>query len=159
MALFFPGQSECPYCRKVISENDKAYLFPPFISNANDPFWQFNDAVFHLNCLTKHPLGKRATSFAERYFFTINPTNRICVAGKNPIAGPEDYIYINLLTSDEDEKLFSYSFLTLDRNNLSIWNDREDFISSARKFIEEKKWGVFQLQPDFLGDLINQVSA
>ena len=52
----------------------------------------------------------------------------------------EDYIFIDLLTSEESEILFNYRFITLDINNILRWIDRDNFIAAVSKFNEEGKW-------------------
>ena len=51
MALFQPGKTECPLCRKVIGKDDEAVGTTHFIADQTDPLWQYSDAMFHKRCL------------------------------------------------------------------------------------------------------------
>lgn len=140
MALFYTNQ-KCRLCQKGMDNIEHLFAFPAFISNTLDPFYQFNDSVVHLECLQEDPLGNRAIKFADQFFFSTRRENRICIIGKNIIKNFEDYIFIDLLTSNEREALYKFNFITLDRNNLEGWTDRSKFIATATKFKEENKWG------------------
>jgi hypothetical protein len=157
MALFFANQ-KCPLCQKEMDDIAHLFAFQAFISNTLDPFYPFNDSVFHLECLKEHPLGNRAIKFADQFFFSTHRENRICIVGKNIIKNFEDYIFIDLLTSDEQEALYKFNFITLDRNNLEGWTDRSKFIATATKFKEENKWGDLSdfKYLDYLIEIISQ---
>lgn len=154
MAQLFPVKSKCVLCRKVIELDDEAFLFPPFIQNTKDQLYQFNDASVHISCLNESSLGIKATQFSSKYISATTPKNRTCIVSGEPIDSSENYIFISLLTSNEVDELYDFSFLTLDRNNIRLWKDREKFIALAEKFKEEEKWGNYEPYK-YLDDIIN----
>lgn len=157
MALFFINQN-CSLCNKEMNDTEKVFSFPTFIQNAKDPYYQFNDSVFHMECLKIHLLGHRAIGFAEHFFLNTRPENRICIVSKKKVLNFDDYIFIDLLTSYKNEELYDFRFITLDRNNLTKWEDRNRFITAALKFKRENKWGDFG-EFKYLDDLINRIEG
>jgi hypothetical protein len=140
MAITFIDQIECSLCGEKLTNIDQIFGFSPFVQNIKDPFYQFNDASLHKKCLDNHPLGSKAIDFAAEFYLKTRPKNRICVAGGNLINNYVNYIFIDLLSSDEHEELSRFNFTTLDRNNLKAWNDRDLFLKIAMKFREDGKW-------------------
>ena len=141
MAIIIFNQSICSICEKELQEREQVFSFPVFTQNTKDPYYFFNDSTFHTKCLINDNLGKKAIAFSKEFFFATDPKNRKCIVGGNKIKKIEDYIFIDLLTSDETQDLFKYKFITLDVNNLTNWDDRCDFILTAQKFLKENKWG------------------
>ncbi|WP_223607548.1 hypothetical protein [Chryseobacterium sp. OSA05B] len=115
-------------------------MFPAFIPNVKDSLYLFNDAGVHHSCLAKHPLGSKVSAFLETMIFKTRPKNRFCDIGGNIIDLPENYLFTNLLTSDEKDTLYSFNFMNIDIRNLSKWKDRKNFIDAIEKFEEEKEW-------------------
>jgi len=140
MAILFINQTDCGICNKKITDSDSAFSFPSFIQNTKDRLYIFNDSVFHLNCLNTHPFGMKAIEFAKQYFYSVKLENRKCIIDGKIIENFHDYIFMDLLTSNENEKLYQFNFITLNRNNLHKWEDRNSFINIAEKFIEDEKW-------------------
>lgn len=140
MAIAFINQTECGICNEKITNLESIFSFPPFIQNIKDPLYQFNDSVFHINCLNKHPFGSKAIELAKKYFYSVKPENRKCIVDGEIIENFHDYIFMGVLTSNEEGELYKFNFITLNRRNLYKWKDRNDFISIAEKFIENGKW-------------------
>ncbi|WP_449397594.1 hypothetical protein [Chryseobacterium wanjuense] len=140
MAITFINQTECGICNEKITDLENIFSFPPFIQNIKDPLYQFNDSTFHINCLNKHPLGKKAIELAKQYFHNIRPENRKCIVDGKIIENYQDYIFIDVLTSNEQEELYKFNLITLNRNNLQKWKDRNDFLCIAEKYINDGKW-------------------
>jgi hypothetical protein len=143
MAIVFINQTMCSICCKELKKEDKIFSFPPFVQNTKDPFYQFNDTACHIECLKNHPLGNMAIKFAREYFLKTRPENRICYIGNNLISNSDDYIFLDLLTSNEAEELHAFNFTTLDRSNLKKWDKRDKFLKIASKFRDNGKWGDF----------------
>jgi len=140
MAITIFNNTVCPVCHMQLEENDSLFSFPAFVSNTRDPFCQFNDASFHLNCLQQHELGNSAIQFAEKCILETRPENRICAVGGNIIENESDYIFMGLLSSNEKEPLHRFNFLSLDKRNVGRWADRNDFIAIASEFKAQEKW-------------------
>ncbi|RKT01464.1 hypothetical protein [Chryseobacterium defluvii] len=157
MAIIFTDKTECLLCGKKITDEEDFFIFPPFIQNVKDIYYKFNDTGFHSNCLKNDELGNQAILFAQEYIDKTRPKNRICIVGGNLIQRFEDYIFIDMLTSDKEEALFKFNFITLDRNNLQRWNDRENFIQYAEEFKKENKWEDLT-EFKYLDNLIKKVS-
>jgi len=140
MAIIIHNQSECPICRTILYDHQNVVLFPALISNTKDPLCIFSDAGIHRSCLEGHFLGSKASTFLEKVIFKTRPENRICDIGGNTIDLPENYLFINLLTSDETEELYSFNFMNIDIRNLSNWVDKQNLVDSIEQFLEEEKW-------------------
>jgi hypothetical protein len=153
MAIFITGKSICQICNKVLGKQDEIIAFPPFVANVKDAIRFCNDEAFHYKCLMEHPLGERAVELSDQFIFKKSPENRFCDIGRNPIPGPDSYILMPLLTSDESEELYAFNFMSIDKHNIKNWNDRERFIAIVKRFRSEGKWGD---RPgyDFLGPLL-----
>ena len=141
----------------ILDNLEDIFSFPAFVANTQDPLYKFNDTSFDKKYLKAHPLGEKAVSLANEAILRTRPENRICAAGGNLITDPDDYIFTNLLTSDENEELYQFNFVTLDKNNLNIWNDRERFIRAAKKFKQEDKWGDIG-EFEYLDRLIEEIA-
>ena len=139
-----------------ITDKENAFSFPPFIQNTKDIFYQFSDSSFHITCLKNHMLGEKAIEFSEKYFLNTKPENRKCIVDKKIIKDYDDYIFIDLLTSNISDKLYKFNFTTLNKNNLNRWTDRENFVFLAKRFINEGRWGDFSSYK-YLDKLINLV--
>jgi len=140
MALIFSGKSKCPLCNEIMYDYEDIVLFPPFVQNMKDPYYIFNDNGVHKKCLTASPLGARAMEYRDIVFYKTRPENRICDIGGNLITSMDDYIFTDLLTSDAKEDLHQFNFMTIDKNNLNKWVQRENFLITARKFLSDDKW-------------------
>lgn len=140
MAIIITDKTVCPLCSEILKEEDVIYSFPHFVPNVKDELYMFSDMAFHYACIIKHPLWEKAYRYVERFKLSIMPQNRKCSVGGNLIDSYEDYIFIDLLTSNEKEELSNFNFWVLDRRNLSTWKEREKFIDIASKFIAEGKW-------------------
>ncbi|MEO1013138.1 MAG: hypothetical protein AAFX53_17725 [Bacteroidota bacterium] len=139
------------------NENQDLYSFPAFVPNMKDVLYEFNDQTLDLGYIKKHKYGEKALQLAEKAINASSPANRICSLSGDFVKNPQDYIFMGLLTSDEEEELYFYNFLTLDRNNLDKWIERKHFVRVAEEFIASDKWkdlGEFK----YLQDLIDQVS-
>jgi hypothetical protein len=58
MAIFVPGM-KCPLCHPPIARDQATRLFPPFVTDANDPFFVFHDVTVHQDCFLRD--ARRAT--------------------------------------------------------------------------------------------------
>lgn len=140
MSITFINQTKCKICDRKINTLEDFFSFPPFIQNTKDPFYKFNDSTFHLNCLNKHSLGKKAMELAKQYFYNTRPENRRCIVDGKIVDNYNDYIFIDVLTSNEEENLYKFNLITLNRNNVTKWGDRNNFLCIARKFLDDGKW-------------------
>lgn len=144
MAIVLLEGSECPLCGNILRDSSDLFLFPPLISNMNDPLYIFSDSGVHETCLEKDSLCSEAKYFANK--LTAMPPY-ICAISGNKIKNHANAILIGLLTSNRQESLFQFNFLKMDRQQLHKWKDRSLFIETATRFIEEGKWkGVATLQ-------------
>lgn len=156
MAISLINKTVCSICNKELKGNEQIFYFPSFVQNTKDSFYEFNDSSFHTKCLHEHRLGEKAIRFADEFIIKTRPENRICVVGRNLIRDFENYIFIDLLTSNERENLYEFNFLTLDKNNLKIWTDKNIFLDAALKYKAEGKWGDLSTF-DYLGYLIEKI--
>ena len=138
-------------------EHQDGYSFPAFVPNLKDSLYEFNDQTLDFEYIKNHKYGEKAIQLAEKTIKESSPVNRICFFGRNIINNPDNYIFTGLLTSNEEEELYTYNFLTMDRNNLDKWSERKEFIRVAKEFIDLDKWkdlGEFK----YLNNLIDQLS-
>lgn len=140
MAIFIEDGTLCSLCGKTIKDGENAYALPAFVANAKDPLYFFNDSVFHKKCLLENSFGQKAIDLSEIFMERIRPENRICIVGKTKIKNIEDYVFIDLLTSETQEPLYRYNFLTFDKHNIFLWKEREQFLETVEQFIKDDKW-------------------
>ena len=157
MSITIINKTICCICEKVIEQGEVYRGFPPFISNVKDPLYFFNDASFHIECIKSHPSGNRAIKFADDFIINTSPTNRRCIVDNKRIENIEDYIFMGLLTSNDNEELFEFNFTTLNKKNLNKWTHRKRFIEVAIKFELDGKWGDFT-SFKYLENLIKVIS-
>lgn len=155
MALIFYSVTECPICGKVLNENEDIIAFPAFMSNMKDDLFFFNDAGFHRSCVMKHPFGMKAIKYGEEFFFRTKPENRICIVSKKRITKMDDYLFTGVLSSDENETISRFNFITIDRTFVKEWPDRKSFLDAAGDFIKDDKWKGFA-SSKYLEQLIRQ---
>lgn len=143
MGVILFGKTECRVCKELIMQDESIYSFASFIHNKKDNLFQFNDETIHQRCFRKSELALVAKEFSEKFFEATKPPNRICSVGKSLIKNENDYIFIDVLTSNSEENLSKFNLLTLDKNNLSKWVLRNEFIDHVLKFQKEGKWEDF----------------
>jgi hypothetical protein len=126
MALYFERNKDY---------NQGKYSFPAFVPNTMDVLYEFNDQTIDLEYIKNHKYGEKAIQLSVKTIEASSPENRVCNVSGNIIRNPDSYIFTGLLTSDEKEELYLYNFITLDKNNLDKWVERDLFISVAKEFI------------------------
>ena len=134
------------------------YCFPPFVANVKDLLYEFNDDCFEINYLKNHPRGELAVITAESFLINTRPNNRICTIGGNLITKSEDYIFVDLITSDKEEKLHQFNFITIDKNNLGEWDKKTEFINLLCEFQNTEKWESVK-GIDYINVLIDKLSG
>lgn len=140
MALVFANLTVCNICNRIIKQDDEIIGFPPFISNAKDPFYFFNDAAFHKTCLLNHSLGKKAISFIDRLYFKTKPENRKCDIGGGEIPSFSDFIFVPMLTSDATESVYKYNFMTINKRNIPNWPGRQKMLEDLKEYNSSGNW-------------------
>lgn len=139
MAIIFEGLSKCPLCDKVLDKT-KTYLgFPPVTNNKKDALFVFSDSGVHEECVNKHPFADRLHHIMQAYDSSL-PVSRVCIVDGQIIKHPDHMIGFGMLTSDEKQPLFKYNFIRLNKENICDWNQREEFLSIAKKFIDDGEW-------------------
>ncbi len=143
----------------IIFSNDEheLYGFPAFVANSADLMFKYSDVVVPIDSLSTEE-GQRAIKLSEECLLNIKFENKICIVGGNRIINPDDYLFIPLLTSNEDEDLYQFNFLAFDKNNIAQWDRREEFIEVAKQFKKEGKWSDLT-DFKFLDNLIDQMSG
>lgn len=140
MAQIFYSITKCPICGKVLNERDVVIAFPPFVPNIKDQLYLFSDQGCHKNCVNNHPLGSVAIKLSNEFLFETRPDNRICKISGSVISIPDFYFFTGLLTSDQNEPLYRYNFITMDRRSIKLWDKREDLLRELISFKESGKW-------------------
>jgi hypothetical protein len=74
------------------------------------------------------------------YTDATRPENRICFISKNLIRDFNDYIFIDMLISNENKDLFKFNFLTIDKNNIRRWDERDEFLEAIVALKNSEKW-------------------
>lgn len=64
MAIYLSGISKCQICHKQIFDGEKRTSFTFFIDDENDPFWKYQDAVYHYDCFIN---WDEKMGFLEKY--------------------------------------------------------------------------------------------
>lgn len=154
MAIFLKGLTKCPLCGKII-DDDNFIMFPPFISNLNDKLAVFNDQTIHISCLNKHPLREEAIYFRQKYE-RKNRENKEKVIQLN--RNPRDFVFVPILTSDKEEKLYSFNFCLIDIQDIEGLPDHQILLSELKKFLLGNKWKSLSSDFNLLSYLIQKLS-
>ncbi len=157
MAITIYNMMVCELCNSKLDDKREIYSFPAFVANADDPVFKYNDKSYHMDCLNNEE-GQRAVFLVDECYFYTSPLNRVCEAGGNIITNPDDYLFLPLLTSNKEEALYKFNFLTFDKKNIKNWNKRVEFLSIAEQFKKEGKW-VDLSDFKFLDYLINSIKT
>ncbi|ESQ80871.1 hypothetical protein [Asticcacaulis sp. YBE204] len=64
MAIIFAGKSTCAICQNILLATDEILMFPAFIHDRADPFWDISDNAVHSTCFKQWP---EAPAFRERF--------------------------------------------------------------------------------------------
>ncbi len=156
MSILLLGKSTCPICGLTIKEGDQYYCFPAFVININDELFFFNDDNFHLDCLNRHKLGEVAKKYANLFVERIRPDNRRCLITGEKITDPNDHIFIDYLTSNEEDYLHRFNFVHICKRSLASWELRKRLVEELIKLKSSGKWQELAGK-DYLGNLISQL--
>jgi len=140
MALIFNGITECKLCNCKITDKDSIVAFPAFIVNECDPLFMFNDSVFHESCLLKHRSSDEILQRLRKYSHATGPGKRKCLVCKSEIKNPDDYLFIDYLTSDERKFLYKYNYTHLHKSHIDKWVDREEVIEELVRLNDSENW-------------------
>ncbi len=140
MALIIENSTKCPLCGEVLNDEKEFTGFPHFIANMKDVLAIFTDSGIHIECLNNHSLKNEALFYRDKFRATIPSPNSKCCIDNKLILKAEDIFSIPMLTSDVNEVLFRFNFLTFNKHNLSKWKDKLLFIKTAKQFIKDGKW-------------------
>ncbi|WP_212002731.1 hypothetical protein [Chitinophaga sp. HK235] len=157
MAIVFQGLSTCPLCEEILDKRNAYTMFPPLSGNAKEALYIFSDAAVHVDCLQKHPLCGMALSVRNQVDEHRPSPASVCLVDGKIITDPRNILVIGLLTSDPLEDLHRFNFLTLNKNNISRWAYRDEFLTATKKFISDGKWeqeGPF----NYLAHIINELT-
>ncbi len=158
MAVFIKDtEGICSICSKKMCDTEM-YSFPAFVPNLKDELSVFNDCLVHNSCLLNSGKGKKAIKLVNDFLFKIKPENRICIVDDKRIENPDDYIFIDLLSSKEDSDLYKYNFVTINRKNLKYWDEREKLIDLIFEIIKLNTWEDSS-SFDYLKHLIKKLSS
>lgn len=113
-------------------------MFPPLISNMNDPLSPFSDAGVHSKCFEIHPLAATVNKYVGEHDNMIS--RPVTDLKGDVIDDPKDVIFMGMLTSDQSEELHKYNFLVLNNTKLASWTERELFLTVAQRFLDDGKW-------------------
>lgn len=135
MAIVFENITKCPLCNDILSTEKEYIMTPNLITNQLDEFSLLSDVGIHTECLDRSPLKSRLIKFIDQYENSLKEIRRL--ADKY---NPREIINFNLLSSNESEPLYKYNYFVIPRQNLTEWNEYEDFIEHANAFLSEGKW-------------------
>lgn len=143
MALIFIGKSECAICKQILDEDREFTGFPALINNMNDALYIFSDAGVHTACLEAHPSKDNLLSVLKQYDENIPSPRSRCIVDGELIKTPRKTFTTGLITSDVHEPLFAFNFITLNKDNLSRWDDRDQLITLLQQYDAAGKWDGF----------------
>lgn len=157
MALVILGSSKCCICNNIINENDNYRGFPAFISNTKDSLYKFNDAVLHKECLENDSLKDKLIKHLSLFENRLPPSEQTCIVDGLKMKDPMQQFNIGLLTSNEDDPLYKYNYIILNKHNINKWTALEEFISEVEKYLEEDKYKGFKGY-NYLKYLIDEIT-
>lgn len=140
MALVFLSITECILCNEVIDASRPYVAFPPFTSNTKDPLYFFSDNAVHESCLHLHPRCQQVLTVLDAYDAGHISRGAVCAVDGELITDPHHYLSFGLLTSDPQEELYRFNFLTFNKMNVGDWAGRDEFVRIATAFLDAGKW-------------------
>lgn len=158
MAMIFYSLSKCPICNNALHESEDIIGFPPFVANQLDTLYVFNDSGCHRQCVVDHPHGRKAIGLSEKLIAATRPQNRICIISGALIDHPANYFCTGLLTSDEQEDLYKYNFITIDKRHIISWSEREEAINELVVFKNKNLWTDMS-DTHYLDSIINELKG
>ena len=90
MALILRGLTECSLCGVVIKDDEDIVATTHFISDQNDPLWQFSDSAMHKSCFLD---WDQRYNFVKKY----NETRGTMTSGNGTYHHMEDDGFISML--------------------------------------------------------------
>ena len=96
--------------------------FTAFVSNAVDPLYGFNDAVFHSSCLAREPLAAEALKRQSETVDRLGPSSHLCAVCGQRIAQWNENVTIPYLSASAKE-LVPFDYLQFHRSCLVRWKD------------------------------------
>jgi len=108
MVIFLENLTTCRLCEKTIKKHEKYFVFGPFISNEKSPLFFFNDSVFHLNCIQKHPLGTRVIQLCEEVETIAYKKPLVCCVCHQEINHPDDFFCFGFFPSEKQDPELAY---------------------------------------------------
>ncbi|WP_445456091.1 hypothetical protein [Flavobacterium sp. HNIBRBA15423] len=140
MGILIIGESKCPICDKTLNKKSEYLTIPPLTSNSKDPLFIFSDNGIHKNCLNKSLLKDKLLFHIKMYNKRFPMAELRCITDNQLISNPRNIISFGMLTSNENENLFKFNYVILNKDNIPNWNQKESFIQTSKKYILDKKW-------------------
>jgi hypothetical protein len=138
MALVFWGSTKCGICGQVLNVGDQIDAFPSIVQNELDPLYHFNDEAFHQACLMNSPDWERINIAFKQFLLLANL--RKCTVCGNSITNPGECVNLGLLTTNKDDLLFRYNFLSFHKEHFSQWAEKGKILSYLK---EQKAMGLW----------------
>ena len=139
MALIFTGLTTCGICGRVLEESDSIYGFPAFAMHTEHPYYQFNDAAFHSECLFGDAEGRKAVAWFNERAARIGPGKRKCVSCGEEVMDPDDYLLIDYLCDPADHPVGAFNYTHLHKSHLGSWPRREELVAQIESALEARK--------------------
>lgn len=146
MTLIIAGATACKLCGQVIQVGQPVVGFGPFVGNELDPLYLFSDAAMHESCFYAHSLASAALARHQEVRDNSGPGNRHCIACRQSIDDPDDYLFVGYLVSDPNDPLFQYNHAKLHKHCLEDWCDRDRVRRLLNELAESGRWKGAALQ-------------
>lgn len=138
------GKLICKICGKEINEEDAIFL-PNFEANENAPLAIFNDAIVHKSCLEQHSLRDKLNKRLDELekLAQLNDVDYITKQDLSleNLGHPDNLVNVFYITEDENDPLYKYNGISLNKNNLSKWSDYKLFLQELEELERSDKWG------------------
>jgi hypothetical protein len=141
MALLIEGSTTCGICGLLIENGASATLFPAFALNENDRCYPYSDGAFHSKCIQQQQNGDIALRELDNWKAQVGPGKRTCVVCGKQVITPDDYVFIEHMTSDEESPLRRYNYTHLHRHCVPAWVNFIEFTKLASEEIQSGAWG------------------
>ena len=159
MSILILNQTVCSLCGNALREGENILNIPAFVINIKEPIYFFSDNNFHKDCLLKHPLGEKVIKYSNLFIEQTRPENRICIVSKELITHFENHLFIEFLTSKEEDFLQQFNFIHINRKYIPIWESKNEFLNSLKHLKSSTKWKEDpSIKFVYLDGLINELS-
>lgn len=158
MSIFIQGQTACPICGNVITDETAALTLSNMEANTKSPLWQISGSMVHRHCYESSSLR----SEIDRRLLLLDKLDNQApvdfISGLPltllNIGHPDNIVGTGFLTDDKRSPLYQYNLVSFNRKNLKTWDQLPALLGALEDLDASGSWGGKALR-----NLINNLQA